>query len=236
MAITVKQLTVGYGKDYVLKNIDLLIPARRMVAIIGPNGAGKTTLLKAILGLVKPLTGQIDFFATGSIFDKNIRKKIGYVPQGGNVDWDFPISVFDTVLMGSYGQLGWIKRPKEREKRRAEEVIAQVGMTAYKNQQISRLSGGQQQRVFLARALMQDADLYLLDEPFKGVDVTTEKEIIQLLKKMKEQGKTIVMVHHDLHTVPNYFDWVVLINKLVKACGEQRATFTEQNIKATFLS
>jgi len=225
--IAIKDLTVAYDIKPVLWDIDLNIEKGTLLAIVGPNGAGKTTLIKAILNLIKPITGTISYF--GKPY-KDMYKKISYVPQRGSVDWDFPTTVYDVVLMGTYGALGWFKRPKNKEKKRALEALSKLGILEYKDRQISELSGGQQQRVFLARALVQDADIYFLDEPYQGVDAKTEKVIADTLKALKSAGKTIIVVHHDLKTVPLYFDSVALINKEIIAYGKIDEVFTSANI------
>lgn len=229
--IAIKDLTVAYDIKPVLWDIDLNIEKGTLLAIVGPNGAGKTTLIKAILNLIKPITGTISYF--GKPY-KDMYKKISYVPQRGSVDWDFLTTVYDVVLMGTYGALGWFKRPKNKEKKRALEALSKLGILEYKDRQISELSGGQQQRVFLARALVQDADIYFLDEPYQGVDAKTEKVIADTLKALKSAGKTIIVVHHDLKTVPLYFDSVALINKEIIAYGKIDEVFTSANIKKTY--
>lgn len=208
-AISIHDLTVAYNQKPVLWDIDLEVPEGVLMAIVGPNGAGKSTLVKAILDIQKPLAGSV------TIYDKPFRQNrhlVAYVPQKGSVDWDFPTTAFDVVLMGTYGQLGWFRRPGQKEKKKALEALEMMGMLPFKNRQISELSGGQQQRVFLARALVQDAAVYFMDEPFQGVDATTEKAIIKILKTLRQEGKTVVVVHHDLQTVPEYFDWVTFLN------------------------
>lgn len=230
-AIIVEDLTVTYDIKPVLWDVDLEIPQGVLMAIVGPNGAGKSTLIKAMLGLVKPISGSVLFF------DKELKsqlKNISYVPQKGSVDWDFPTNVLDVVLMGRYGKLGWIKRPKQKDIEIAKEAIKKVGMEEFMDRQISELSGGQQQRVFLARALVQEADLYFMDEPFQGVDAKTEKEIISILKELVASGKTVIVVHHDLQTVPEYFDWVGLIFTRIIAYGPTESTFTKENIERTY--
>lgn len=229
--IIVKDLTVSYDIKPVLWDIDLKIEKGTLLAIVGPNGAGKTTLIKAILNLIKPITGTISYF--GKPY-KEIYKSISYVPQRGSVDWDFPTTVFDVVLMGTYGSLGWIKRPGKKEKEKAKKALYKLGMLDYKDRQISELSGGQQQRVFLARSLVQGAEIYFLDEPYQGVDAKTEAVIANTLKELKEEGKTIIVVHHDLKTVPVYFDSVALINKEVMAYGKVSEVFNDENIKKTY--
>lgn len=231
LALEITDLTVAYDNKPVLWDIDLNLPKGVLMAIVGPNGAGKTTLIKAIQGLITVAAGRVLVF--GEKYAKN-RKKVGYVPQRGSVDWDFPTSVIDVVKMGSYGSLGWIKRPGAFEHKKAREALEKVGMASYENRQISQLSGGQQQRVFLARALIQDADIYLMDEPFQGVDATTEKAIVELLKEMRNRGKTVVVVHHDLQTVKQYFDWVTLLNVRVVATGDVSNVFNSENINNTY--
>lgn len=230
-AVRVYDLTVAYDVKPVLWDIDLCIPRGKLAAIIGPNGAGKTTLLKAMLGMIVPVSGAVDFFTSDGGKEK---QKIAYVPQSGSVDWDFPTTVLDVVMMGRYGHLGWFKRPGAVEKTMALETLEKVGMREYSDRQISRLSGGQQQRVFLARALIQEAEIYFMDEPFKGVDARTERAIVALLKELKSQGKTVVVVHHDLQTVADYFDWITLINLRIIANGPTEEAFCEGNIRRTY--
>lgn len=230
-AVSIKGLTVAYQANPVLWNIDLEIPQGILMAIVGPNGAGKSTLIKAIQNMVKPLVGAVNFWGTSY---KLQQKRIAYVPQRGSVDWDFPINVMDVVLMGRYGHLGWFKRPKSVELDLARQALAKVGLADLATRHISHLSGGQQQRVFLARALVQDADLYLMDEPFQGVDAQTEKVIIDLLKELRSRNKTVVVVHHDLHTVKTYFDWVTFIKGQVVASGPISQTFTQDNLSKTY--
>ncbi len=201
------------------------------MAIVGPNGAGKTTLIKAILGLLKTAAGQVLVY--GEPYAKQ-QHRVGYEPQRGSVDWDFPSSVLDVVQMGLYGKLGWFKRPGKKEKAIARDALVNVGMEAFESRQISQLSGGQQQRVFLARALVQDADLYFMDEPFQGVDAITERAIIQILRTLRAQGKTVMVVHHDLQTVTEYFDHVMLLNVRSIASGPVDDVFTEDNLRKTY--
>ncbi|MGI6499099.1 MAG: metal ABC transporter ATP-binding protein [Oscillospiraceae bacterium] len=234
-AVEVEDLTVAYDAKPVLWDIDLKIPKGQLMAVVGPNGAGKTTLIKAMLGLLKPVTGAVRFL-DGSGDLRGLKHRIGYVPQSGSVDWDFPATVQDVVLMGCYGKLGWIRRPGKADAELAKQTLQKVGMQAYASRQISQLSGGQQQRVFLARALAQEAEVYFMDEPFKGVDTQTERAIVALLKDLKKQGKTVVVVHHDLQTVPDYFDWVTLINLRVVASGPVEDVFHEENLKKTYHS
>lgn len=231
--IEVEDMTVAYDIKPVLWDIDLNIPKAVLMAIVGPNGAGKSTLIKAMLDLIKPVSGKVLF--NGDTY-KAHRKHIGYVPQSGSVDWDFPTNVLDVVLMGTYGHLGWFKRPGAEEKRKAHDALEKVAMGEFADRQISELSGGQQQRVFLARALVQDADIYFMDEPFKGVDAKTEKAIIALLQELKNRGKTLIVVHHDLQTVEEYFDHVVLLNTQIIASGRVEDVFTDENISKTYRS
>lgn len=230
-AVEVHDLTVAYNTKPVLWDIDLQIPGGSLAAIVGPNGAGKTTLLKAMLGLIRPVSGNTLFFSGEQRLKRN---EIAYVPQSGSVDWDFPTNALDVVMMGRYGHLGWLRRPGKTDRQLALEMLEQVGMRSFASRQISQLSGGQQQRVFLARALVQQADIYLMDEPFKGVDAQTEKAFVELLKKLKRQGKTVIVVHHDLHTVAEYFDWLTLINLQVIANGPVSEVFTEANISRAY--
>lgn len=230
-AIEVNDLTVAYDYKPVLWDIDLKIPEGVMMAIVGPNGAGKSTLIKAILGIVKPVAGSVLVF--GKTYKKN-RKLVAYVPQKGSVDWDFPTTALDVVMMGTYGRLGWIKRPGINERKSALEALEKVDMLAFKDRQISQLSGGQQQRVFLARALVQNAEIYIMDEPFQGVDATTEIAIINILKELRKAGKTLIVVHHDLQTVPEYFDWVTFLNIEKIATGPIQETFNDDNLTRTY--
>jgi manganese/zinc/iron transport system ATP- binding protein len=230
-AIEVHDLTVAYRTQPVLWDVDLELPAGRLIAIVGPNGAGKSTLLKAILGLVKPITGWVKVF--GQPYATR-RSWVGYVPQRETVDWDFPTSAQDVVTMGLYGRIGWLRRPTREHRELARDCLLKVGMEEYAERQISQLSGGQQQRVFLARALAQDARLYLMDEPFAGVDATTERAILTLLQELKDAGRTVVAVHHDLQTVAEYFDHVVLLNMRLVAAGPVSETFTTDNLQRTY--
>ncbi len=230
-ALDVMDLTVAYRDRPVLWDIDLTVPPGVLMAIVGPNGAGKTTLIKAILGLVSAAAGQTLIYGLPYAQQRHL---VGYVPQRGSVDWDFPTSVLDVVIMGRYGALGWIRRPGQRERGIAREALQKVGMEAFADRQISQLSGGQQQRVFLARALVQDAKIYFMDEPFQGVDATTERAIIQILQELRASGKTVVAVHHDLQTVPEYFDQVTLLNVQRIASGSVSEVFTEENLRRTY--
>jgi manganese/zinc/iron transport system ATP- binding protein len=230
-AIEVTDLTIAYRDKPVLWDVDMEVPSGILMAIVGPNGAGKTTMIKSILGLVKPAAGQVLVYGKPYAEQRHL---VGYVPQRGSVDWDFPTSVLDVVMMGRYGALGWLKRPGASEHAAALDALDKVGMKAYAERQISQLSGGQQQRVFLARALVQDAQLYFMDEPFQGVDATTERAIVTLLQELRTAGKTVVVVHHDLQTVPEYFDWVTMLNVRRIACGPVAEVFTEQNLRQAY--
>jgi manganese/zinc/iron transport system ATP- binding protein len=230
-AIEVEDLTVAYGERPALWDVDLTVPTSTLMAVVGPNGAGKTTLIRAILGLVRPAAGVVRVF--GRPYAEQ-RRLVAYVPQRGTVDWDFPTNVLDVVTMGRYGALGWLRRPGRAERDAALRALEQVGMQDYARRQISQLSGGQQQRVFLARALVQDAQAYLMDEPFQGVDATTERAIVRLLQELREQGRTVVAVHHDLQTVPEYFDSVTLLNVRRIASGPVAEAFTEENLRLTY--
>jgi len=230
-AVDVRDLTVAYHEKPVLWDIDLAVPHGVLMAVVGPNGAGKTTLIKAILGLIRPAAGEI--LVDGLPYERQ-RHRVAYVPQRGSVDWDFPTSVLDLVMMGLYGKLGWIRRPRARHRQLALDALRQVEMELFAPRQISQLSGGQQQRVFLARALVQAADIYFMDEPFQGVDAVTERSIIELLRELRSLGKTVVVVHHDLQTVPEYFDSVLLLNVRRIASGPISEVFTEDNLRATY--
>lgn len=229
--ITVEDLTVAYREEPVLWDVDVQIPPAALVGIVGPNGAGKSTLIKAMLGLVQPAAGRVLIY--GQPYRQQ-RQRVAYVPQRGSVDWDFPTNALDVVLMGRYGRLGWLRRPGPQDRAIAATALAQVGMEAFAARQISQLSGGQQQRVFLARALAQDADVYLMDEPFQGVDATTEKAIMGVLKDLQHAGKTVVVVHHDLQTVPEYFDHVLLLNVRAVAFGRVADVFTPERVRAAY--
>lgn len=231
IAIQVDDLTVAYNYKPVLWDIDLAIPEGVLMAIVGPNGAGKSTLIKSILGIIDPIAGTVKVF--GKPYKKQV-DKVAYVPQKGSVDWDFPTTALDVVMMGTYGSLGWLRRPGKKEKKASLEALEKVGMLAFKNRQISQLSGGQQQRVFLARALVQNASIYLMDEPFQGVDATTEIAIINILKELRKAGKTLIVVHHDLQTVPEYFDWVTFLNVKGIASGPVKDIFNDNNLTKTY--
>lgn len=229
--LEVERLTVAYQKKPVLNSVSFKIPSGKLIGVLGPNGAGKSTLLKAMLGLIPVVDGDVKIF--GGAYHEQ-RKRVGYVPQRESVDWDFPTHALDVVMMGRYGHLGWFRRPGATERNLALECLTKVGMSELAGRQISQLSGGQQQRVFLARALAQTADLYFMDEPFAGVDATTEKAIVALLQELKEQGKTVLVVHHDLATVEQYFDHVLLLNGGLVAEGPTQEVFTPDNLQKTY--
>lgn len=229
--LKVENLMASYQKNTVLHDIEFEVKGGSLTAIVGPNGAGKSTLLKTMLHLHPALKGKINFFGLPL---KKAKKRIGYVPQRGSVDWDFPTNTLDVVTMGLYGQIGWLKLPKRFHKEKAYRALERMGMADYADRQISQLSGGQQQRVFLARALVQEADLYFMDEPLAGVDAATERAIMAALKELKEAGKTVMVVHHDLQTVADYFDHVLLLNRTVVQHGKTSAVFTKENIMKTY--
>ena len=229
--IQIHDMTIAYHKKPVLWDVDFDVPEGVLVGIIGPNGAGKSTMIKAVMDLVPKASGWV------KIYDRpydQMRSAIGYVPQRESVDWDFPINALDVVLMGRYGHVGWMRRPGAEDKRIAREALEKVGMGEFAERQISQLSGGQQQRVFLARALAQDARIYMMDEPFAGVDAATEKAIIDILIALRREGNTILVVHHDLQTVTEYFDWVIMLNMRVVAAGPTRDVFTNENLQKTY--
>jgi manganese/zinc/iron transport system ATP- binding protein len=229
--IEVHSLTVAYGRRPVLWDVDFAAPAGQLIALVGPNGAGKSTLIKAIMGLLPLSAGWVRIF--GEPLEKR-RRDVAYVPQRESVDWDFPTDALDVVLMGRYGRLPLFGRPGREDRRVALEALDKVGMSAFARRQISQLSGGQQQRVFIARALAQDASIYLMDEPFSGVDAATESAIVQLLRDMKARGKTVLVVHHDLQTVPDYFDWTMLLNMRLVAFGPTMQVFTQERLNETY--
>ncbi len=229
--LAIHDLTVAYQRKPVLWDIELNIPEGKLVGIVGPNGAGKSTLLKACLDLIPRTSGWAHIYGVPY---RKARHRVAYVPQRESVDWDFPVNALDVVAMGSYRRLGWFRRVNAAETKRAMEALDQVGIAHLAHRQISQLSGGQQQRVFLARALMQDADLYLMDEPFAAVDAATEQAIVDLLRRLSSEGKTCLVVHHDLATVTSYFDWIVLINMRIVAAGPTAETFTRDNLQKTY--
>jgi len=231
VAVDVHDLTVAYHRKPVLWDVDVEIPAGRLVAIVGPNGAGKSTLLKAILGLVPVASGRISVLGAPL---GEVRRRIGYVPQRESVDFDFPVNAMDVVLMGRYGHLGWFRRVGSNDRTIARRCLERMGMLSHARRQIGQLSGGQQQRVFLARALAQEAELYLMDEPFAGVDATTEEAIVDVLRELRSAGRSVIAVHHDLQSVPEYFDHVVLLNLRLVASGPVESAFTHDNLARTF--
>ena len=229
--VEIHDMTVAYQRRPVLWDIDLVVPEAKLVGIIGPNGAGKSTLIKAILNLVPTASGLV------SIYGKpyaQCRHLVGYVPQRESVDWDFPVDALDVVLMGLYGSLGWFRRPGKRERERALECLRLVGMESFARRQINQLSGGQKQRVFLARALAQDARIYFMDEPMAGVDAATEEAVMAILRQLRADGKTVVVVQHDLQSVPTYFDHVILLNMRLVAVGPTAEVFTAENLRKTY--
>ena len=229
--IEIRNLSVTYRTEPALWNIDLDLPEGNMIAIVGPNGAGKSTLIKAVMGLVPITAGKVSVY--GKSYSKQ-RSKVAYVPQRGSVDWDFPTDALDVVEMGLYGKLGWLRRPNSHTREKARECLDKVGLGDYADRQIGQLSGGQQQRVFVARALAQDPQIYLMDEPLNGVDAITEETILSILENLRKEGKTIVMVHHDLQTVDKYFDWVVMLNRSLVATGPIKEVFTKDNLDKTY--
>jgi manganese/zinc/iron transport system ATP- binding protein len=229
--LSIQDLTVAYQRRPVVWDVDYLAPAGKLVAVIGPNGAGKSTLIKACLDLVPHVSGQVLFF--GQPY-RRVRDRIAYVPQRTSVDWDFPVSALDVAAMGLYRKIGWCRWVTRKYRTMALQALDRVGMADFADRQIRQLSGGQQQRVFLARALAQDADLYLMDEPFAGVDAATERAIVSLLHELRSLGKTALVVHHDLQTVPQYFDDVLLLNLRLVASGPIQTAFTETNLKRTY--
>ncbi|MGB7342927.1 MAG: ABC transporter ATP-binding protein [Pirellulaceae bacterium] len=229
--LSVYDLTVAYHRKPVIWDVGFDLPAGQLVGIVGPNGAGKSTLLKAIMDLIPRASGRVSVF--GDTY-ANSRKRVGYVPQRESVDWQFPVSALDVVTMGLYDDIGWFFPVRRKHRQRALEALDRVGIADLANRQISQLSGGQQQRTFLARALVQDADLYLMDEPFAAVDAATERAIVDILRDLKDRQKTAVVIHHDLQTVPEYFDHVVLLNMRIVAHGPVEDTFTSENLQKTY--
>lgn len=230
-AIDIRHLSVNYDKTSALWDINVSIPQGTLVGIIGPNGAGKSTLLKALLGFVKPLTGTTTFF---DLPFRKVKDRIAYVPQKGKIDWEFPITVFDVVLMGRYRKLKGLKWYRKADKQAAQKILSRLEMESFADRQISELSGGQQQRLFLARALLQEADILLLDEPFAAIDQATEELLIKLFKELRDQGKTILVVHHDLKTAESYFDQALLLNTSCIASGECKTVLTSDNLARAY--
>ncbi|OUT54599.1 High-affinity zinc uptake system ATP-binding protein ZnuC [Stieleria bergensis] len=229
--LSVMDLTVAYHRKPVIWDVEFDLPAGSLVGIVGPNGAGKSTLLKAVMELVPRASGRVEVF--GKPYHLS-RRNVGYVPQRESVDWDFPVDALDVVTMGLYGQVGWGRPVRQKHRDLAMQALEHVGIADLAKRQISQLSGGQQQRTFLARALVQDADLYLMDEPFAAVDAATEKAIVEILRELKQRKKTAVVIHHDLQTVPAYFDYVVLLNMRVVAHGPVQEVFTPENLQKTY--
>jgi len=229
--LEIHDVTVAYHRKPVLWGVDLVIPAGQLIGIVGPNGAGKSTLIKACMGLLPMQSGWVKIF--GLPFSK-VASRVGYVPQRESVDWDFPVNVMDVVLMGRYGRLGLLRRPSKTDRELARSCLEKVHLLPYANRQIANLSGGQQQRVFLARALAQEADLYFMDEPFAGVDAATESAIITVLRELRDRGKTILVVHHDLPTARQYFDQLLLLNMNVIAFGKTEEVFTAELLQKTY--
>jgi manganese/zinc/iron transport system ATP- binding protein len=229
--LRVRDLTVAYNRRPVLWDVGLALPPGQLVGVVGPNGAGKSTLLKAVLDLIPRTSGEVTFF--GQPLSQS-RHRLAYVPQRESVDWDFPTNVLDVVTMGLYGRIGWLRPVRRSHLARAREALDRVGIGDLANRQISQLSGGQQQRVFLARALVQDADLYLMDEPLAAVDAATEQTVVSLLQQLRLSGKTVLVIHHDLQTVQRYFDSVVLLNMRIVASGPTAEVFTTENLRNTY--
>lgn len=230
-AIDVQHLTVSYDRISVLWDLNFSIPTGKLIAIIGPNGAGKSTFVKTILGLTKPISGHINILGKPG---KSQLKKIAYIPQRESIDWDFPITVEELVLQGLYSKLNFWKIARKKHRDKARSVLKAVDMEGYAHRQISQLSIGQQQRVFLARALLQDAEIYFLDEPFSGVDSVTEKLLFDFLKNLRSQGKTLFVIHHDLSSIQKHFDWVMLLNMRLIACGDVASCLSRENLKNTY--
>jgi manganese/zinc/iron transport system ATP- binding protein len=229
--LDVHDVTVAYHRKPVLWNVDVTLHEPQLVGVMGPNGAGKSTLIKAILGLVPMAGGEVRVFGQPL---KKVQKRVGYVPQRESVDWDFPINVLDLVLMGTYGQLGWFRRPGAKERTWAMACLEQVGLADLARRQIGQLSGGQQQRAFLARALAQKADLYFMDEPMAGVDAATEDAVFSLLRRLRDEGRMVIVVHHDLRTAPLYFDYLLLLNTRLVAAGPTNKVFQTDTLRRTY--
>lgn len=230
-AIEVEGLTVSYDREPVLRHVDARFDAGRLVGIVGPNGAGKSTLIKAVLDLLPRDAGQVRVFGSTA---RQQRQRLVYVPQRSSIDWDFPVTVGDVVMMGRYGQLGLLRRPRRRDREIVAEALERVGISELSGRHISNLSGGQQQRTFLARALAQGGDVYLLDEPFVGVDAATESAIVATLQGLRDEGRCVIVVHHDLATVRSYFDDLLLLNGERIACGPIAEVFTADNLQRTY--
>lgn len=231
IALEIEHLTVNYGNVSALWDISLKVPKGRIVGIVGPNGAGKSTLIKTAMGLIAPISGRVSF---SGLPLAQMRQKIAYVPQKESVDWDFPITVEELVLMGRYGKLGLFKHPRAADRAAVKEHLSMVGIESFASRQISQLSGGQQQRAFIARALIQGAEFYFMDEPFTGIDLTSRQVIIELLHQLRDQGKTIFVVHHELDHIRSYFDWVILMNIRLVASGPTETAFTGQALHEAY--
>ena len=229
--LSIHAMTVAYDRKPVLWDVDYDAPAGRLIAIVGPNGAGKSTLIKGCLDLVPRASGAVEFWGQPIA---RVRHRIGYVPQRESVDWDFPVSALDVACMGRYRKIGWCRPVGRRHRQAALDCLHRVGLADLEHRQISQLSGGQQQRVFLARALAQEADLYFMDEPFAGVDAATERAIVDVLRVLRNEGRTVIVVHHDLQTVPEYFDDVLLLNMRIVAAGPVETVFTSENLQKTY--
>ena len=230
-ACRARGLSVAYRAEPVLRDVDFEVPRGVVMGIVGPNGAGKSTLITAMLGLVRPLVGSAEFF--GQPLER-VRRRVGYMPQSTSVDWDFPTTVLDVVTMGTYGDLGWFRRPGRRERERALLALERTGMAGLAKRQIGELSGGQRQRVFLARALAQDPELYIMDEPFQGIDAKSQQAIVSVLHGLREERRTVVIVHHDLATVREYCDHVTLLNRRIVASGPVGEAFTREHIRTAY--
>lgn len=231
MACSTEGVSVAYRETPVLRGVDFQVPRGVVMGIVGPNGAGKSTLIKAMLGLVKPLAGSTRFFGEALA---RVRDRVGYMPQHASVDWDFPTTVLDVVTMGTYGRLGWLRRPGKEERERALVALEQTGIQDLAGRQIGELSGGQRQRVFLSRALVQEPDLYIMDEPFQGVDAKSQRAIVEVLHAIRREGNTVVLVHHDLASVRAYCDQVSLLNVRLIASGPVDEVFTLDNVRETY--
>lgn len=231
-ALEVNDLSVAYHDRVVLKQANLCVPEGEVIALLGPNGAGKSTLLKACMGLLPTLAGEVKFFGSSLT---QVRARVGYMPQAAEVDWDFPTTVLDTVVMGTYGKIGWLRHPGKQSRQAAYEALEQVGIPELAHRQISQLSGGQKQRTFMARILAQDPDFYVMDEPFAGVDAASEQAITQVLAELRKKGKTIIIVHHDLRTVKNFCSWVALLSEgRMQAYGSLAEVFQAELVAKTY--
>jgi manganese/iron transport system ATP-binding protein len=234
LSLDVRDVTVAYPNGNVaLHDATFHLSAGTICALVGVNGSGKSTLFKAVMGFVKPVRGTVSLGGL-SLREAQRRNLVAYVPQAEEVDWTFPVSVWDVVMMGRYGYMNFLRIPRAEDRRVAEESLARVGMGEFRDRQIGELSGGQKKRVFLARALAQRARVILLDEPFTGVDVKTEEAIVELLRELRDAGHLMLVSTHNLGSVPEFCDHVVLINRTVLACGPTAEVFTEENLSRTF--